>query len=79
MKCVCLDNGTESVRAEMVELLDHHGVRRQYVHIGFPKHNDVVERLVAMTVELAMASGIEAPRLFGDARLPRPWPLWSET
>ena len=31
-----------------------------------------------MTLELAMASCLEAPRLFGDARLPPTGPLWAE-
>ena len=44
-----------------------------------PKHDGVVERRIAMTLELAMASRLEPPRLFGDARMPATQPLWAES
>ena len=78
VECVRSDNGAELVRAEFVELLDRRGLSREYILVGLPKHNGVVERHIAMTVEFARISWLEAPRLFGDARLPSTGPLWAE-
>ena len=72
------DNGTEFVRAEFVELLDHRGIRREYIPVGSPKDNGVVERHIPMMLELGMTFCLKAPRLFGDARLPPTGPLWTE-
>lgn len=49
-----------------------------YTPAGSPRHNGVVERQIAMTLELATASSLEAPCLFGDSRLPPTGPLWAE-
>ena len=78
VECVRSDNGTEFVRVEFVKLLDHRGIQREYIPVSSPKHNGVVEQHIAMTLELARASCLEAPRLFGDARLPSTGPLWAE-
>ena len=71
--CVCSDNATKFVRAEFVELLDR-GIRREYIPVGLPDHNGMVERHIAMTLELTMASCLEASRLFGDTRSPATGP-----
>ena len=60
-----------------MELLDRRAIRRKYIPVGSPTHNGVVEH-IAMTLDLAMASCPEAPRLFGDTRLPSTGPLWAE-
>ena len=78
VECVRSDDRTELVRAEFVELLDPRGIRCEYILVGSPKHNGVVERHIAMALELAMASCLEDPRSFGDARLPSTGPLWAE-
>ena len=57
---------------------DNRGIRREYTPVNSPKHDGVVERRIAMTLELAMASRLEAPRLFGDAKTPPTQPLWAE-
>ena len=64
------DNGTEFVKPEFVAMLNTRGIRREYTPVGSPKHDGVVERRIAMTLELGMASRLEAPRLFRDAKLP---------
>ena len=70
VECVRSDNDTEFVRPEFVKRLDRRGIRREYVPVRSPKHNGVVDRHIAMTLELTMASRLEARRLFGGARLP---------
>ena len=70
-----MDNGTEFVRTEFVELPDRRGIHREYIPVGVPEQNVVVERHIAVTLEFAMASCLEAPRLFGDSRLPSTGPL----
>ena len=49
-----------------------------YIPVGSSKHNGVVERHISMTLELAMTSCLEAPRLFGDTKLPSTGPLSAE-
>ncbi|MEP3670616.1 MAG: hypothetical protein ABJN42_28255 [Roseibium sp.] len=56
-------------------MLNHHDIRREHTPVDSPKHDDVAERRIAMTLELAMASSLEPPRLFGDARMPATPPL----
>ena len=68
--CLRSDNGTEFNNTEFMEVLSHHGIRRGNTLVDSPKHDGVVERRIAMTLELAMASRLEAPRLFSDARMP---------
>ena len=72
------DRGTEFVRAESVELLDRRGIRREQTSVGSPKHNGLVERQIAMTLELLMAPCLDTPRLFSDARLTPTEPLEAE-
>ena len=67
-KCIRSDNGF--TKPEFVALLDDHGIRREYTPVNSPKHDGVVGRRIAMTLELAMASRLEASRLFGDAKMP---------
>ena len=78
VECVRSDNGTEFVRAEVVELVDRRGIRREYIPVGSPKYNGVVERHKTMTLELTMGSSLDAFRLFDDARLSSTGPLWAE-
>ena len=42
----------------------------RYIPVDSPKRNGVVGRYIAMTLETTMVSCLEAPRLFGDTRLP---------
>ena len=78
LECLCSDTDSEFVKPEFVAMLNHHGIRREHTTVGSPKHGGVVERRIAMTLELAIASRLEAPRLFGDARMPPMQPLWAE-
>ena len=78
VECLRSDNGTEFVKPEFVAMLNARGIRREYTPVGSPKHDGVVERRIAMTLELGMASRLEAPRLFRDANLPPTQPLWAE-
>ena len=78
MVCVRSDNSTEFVRSNFVEMLDRRGIRRGYTAVGSPTRNGVVERQIAMLLDLAMAYCLEAPRLFGDAKLPPTGPPWDE-
>ncbi|CAN0487258.1 unnamed protein product, partial [Laminaria digitata] len=59
-------------------MLDSHGIRREYTPVASPKHDGVVERRIACTLELAMASCLEAKRLFDGEKLPATGPLWAE-
>ena len=56
-------------------LLNEREILREYTSVDSPKHDGVVERRIAMTLELAMASRLEALRLFGDAKMPPTQPL----
>ena len=81
VECVLSDNGTEFTKPEIVALLNEGGIRREYTPIGSPKHDGVVGRRLAMTLDLAtasMASRLEALRLLGDAKVPPTQPLWVE-
>ena len=78
VECLRSDNGTEFVKPEFVAMLNARGIRREYTPVGSPKHDGVVERRIAMTLELGMASRLEAPRLFRDTKLPPTQPLWTE-
>ena len=79
VECIRSDNGTESIQPEFVALFSNRGIRREYTPVNCPKHDGVVERQIAMTLELAMASRLEAPRLFRDAKMPPTQLLWDET
>ena len=68
VECIRSDNGTEFVRVELVKLLDRRGLRRDYIPVGSPKRNDVVERYIVMTIDLVMASCLEPALLFGSRR-----------
>ena len=57
-----------------MELPDRRGIRCEYLPVISPKHNGVVERDIGMTLELAMASCLEAPRL----ALPSTGSFWAE-
>ena len=69
------DNGTEFTKGEFVTLLDHHRIRREYTPGDSPKYDGVVERRIALVLEAAMASCLEAPRLFGGVPLSPTGPL----
>ena len=47
------DNGTEFTKPGFVALLNGRGIRREYTPVISPKHDGVVERRMAMTLELA--------------------------
>ena len=47
-------------------------IRSDYERVGSPTHDSVVERRVAMMLELAVA-----PRLFGNASILAMYPLWA--
>ena len=72
------DNGTEFTNGEFVMLLDHHRIRREYTPVDSPKYDGFVERRIALVLEVAMASCLEAPRLFGGVPLPPTGPVWAE-
>ena len=76
VECLRTDNGTEFTKAKFVEFFNHHGICREHTPVGSP-HDGVVERRIATTLELAMASG--GPPLFGDATMPATQPLWAES
>ncbi|CAN0297573.1 unnamed protein product, partial [Scytosiphon promiscuus] len=78
VECVRSDNGTEFTKAEFVTLLDSLRIRREHTPVNSPKHDGVVERRIGVTLELAMASCLEAPRLFGGVPMPPTGPLWAE-
>ena len=78
VKCIRFDNGTEFTKPEFVAFLNDRGIRREYTPVNSPKHDGVVERRIAMMLELAMASRLEAPRLLGNAKMPPTQPLWAE-
>lgn len=75
MECLRSDNSTEFVKQEFMALLKHHGLRSEYTSVDSPKHSSVAERCIAMMLELAMASYLEAPRMFGGVPLPPTEPL----
>ena len=77
VECLCSDNGTEFTKAEFVELLNRHGIRREHRDVN--SHDGVVERRIAMTLEHAMVSRLDDPRPIGDARMPVMQPLWVES
>ena len=56
-------------------LLDDHRIRREYTPVDSPKYDGVVERRIDLVLEAAMASCLEAPRLFGGVPLPPTGPL----
>ena len=76
--CIHSDNCTECTKSEFVTLLDHHCIRREYTPEDSPKYDGVVERRIALALEAAISSCLEAPHLFGGVPLPRTWPLWAE-
>ena len=78
VECIRSDNGTECTKSEFVALLNDRGIRREYTHVNSPKHDGVVERRIAMTIELPIASRLNAPRLSGDAKMPPTQPLWAK-
>ena len=78
VECLHSDNGTEFTKQEFVTLLGHHGIRHEYTSIDPPKHNSVAARGIVMTLELAMGSCPEPPRLFGGVPLPPTGLLWAE-
>ena len=59
--CLRSDNGTEFIKPEFVAMLNQRGIHREYTPADSPKHDGVVELLVAMTLALAMASGLQPP------------------
>ena len=72
------DNGTEFTKGEFVTLLDYHRIRREYTPVDSPEYDGVVERRIALVLEAAMESCLEAPHLFGGVPLPPTGPLWAE-
>ena len=78
VECIRSDNGTKFTKPEFVAFLNDRGVSCEYTPVNSPKQDGVVDRRLAMTFELAMASLLEAPRLFGNARMPPTQPLWAE-
>ena len=78
VECIRSGNGTEFTKPEFVAILTDRGTRREYTPVNSPKHDGVGERRIAMTLKLAMASRLEAPRLFGDAKMTPTQPLWAE-
>ncbi|CAM9331376.1 unnamed protein product [Laminaria digitata] len=78
VECVSSDNGTEFVKPEFVEILDRRGFFLEYTPVGSPKHNGAIDRQIAMTLELAMVSFPETPRLFGEAGLRPTGPVRAE-
>ena len=71
VECLRSNNGTEFTKPEFMDMLNQRGIRREYANVRSSKHDGVVERRIAMTLELAMASRMEASRLFLDAKIPR--------
>ena len=78
VECLRSDNRTGFTEGDLVTLLDHHRTRREYTQVDSPKYDGVVERRIALILEAAMASCLEAPRLFGGVPLPPTGPLWAE-
>ena len=78
VECIRSDNGTEFTKPEFVALLNERGVRREYTSVDSPEYDGVVERPIAMALELTMAFRLEPPRLFGDAKMLPTQPLWAE-
>ena len=59
-------------------LLDRLGIRREHTPVNSPKRDGVVELCIVVTLELAMESCLEAPRLFGGVPLPPRGSLWAK-
>ena len=70
VECLCSGNGTEFTKGEFVTLLNHRRIRRDFTPADSPKYDGVVERRTALVLEAAMASCLEALRLFGGVPLP---------
>ena len=77
VECIRSDNVGEFTKPEFVALFNDRGIRREYTPVNSPKHDGVVERRIAMTLELGMAPRLVASRLFGDAKRPPTQPLWA--
>lgn len=78
VRCVIWENGTEFSKPEIVAWLNEPGIRRKCSLVGFPKHYGVVERWIAMTLGLGMASRFDDAVLFGEFNMPPTQPLWVE-
>lgn len=76
--CVRWDNGSELINPDIVGSNDHLGIHRKYTPAGPPKHNDAANRTIAVTLNVAMASYLEPPRLSRDAKFLPTGSLWSE-
>ena len=76
--CIRSDIGLEFINPDFVGLLDRLGIRREYTPVSSPKHDGVSERRIAAIPDVAMASCLKPPRLFGGAKLPPTGPLWAE-
>ena len=63
---------------QFVTRLDHHCIRREYRPVDSPKYDGVVKRRIAKVLDAAMASCLEAPRLFSGVPLRPTGPLWAE-
>ena len=62
VECLRSNNDTsEFVKSEFVETLNSCGIRREHTPVTSPKHGGVVERQIAMTLELSMTSCLEPP------------------
>ena len=59
-------------------MLNERGIRCEYTPVNSPKYDVVVELRIAMTLEVAMASRLEAPRQFGEAKILPTQSLWAE-
>ena len=68
VECIRSDNSTEFAKPEFVALLNDRAIRREYTPVNSPKHDGVVERRTAITLELAMAPRLESPQLLATRR-----------
>ena len=72
-------NGTEFIKTEVVQSLNHHRIHREHVPVDSPKHEGLVEQWIALTPELTVISSLEASRMIDDAKMPTTEPLWPES
>ena len=64
------DNGMEFGNEAFTNLLDGHGIRREFTSVDGPKRNGRVERRIALVKEGTRAAWLGFPRLFPDVRFP---------
>lgn len=69
--CIPSGNGSELINLDFVGLVDRLGIRSKYTFVDSPKRTVLVERRIAAAHDVAMVFCLDAPRVFGHAKLPQ--------